>query len=160
MCHINRTNIRSINIIIVTHSPFILSDLPETNILFLDKSEEYTNEKTSTTLGANIYDLLKNGFFLEYAIGDLIQMKLREILDLYYEDDMNKQQRIFVEKKDHIKFTIDHLGEEYIRSNFNQIYKQLEQRILHKSQEEQIRDEIRYHEEQINSLKDKLEKKK
>lgn len=146
MCHINRTNIRSINIIIVTHSPFILSDLPETNILFLDKSEEYTNEKTSTTLGANIYDLLKNGFFLEYAIGDLIQMKLREILDLYYEDDMNKQQRIFVEKKDHIKFTIDHLGEEYIRSNFNQIYKQLEQRILHKSQEEQIRDEIRYHE--------------
>lgn len=87
-------------------------------------------------------------------------MKLREILDLYYEDDMNKQQRIFVEKKDHIKFTIDHLGEEYIRSNFNQIYKQLEQRILHKSQEEQIRDEIRYHEEQINSLKDKLEKKK
>lgn len=160
MCHINRTNIRSINIIIVTHSPFILSDLPETNILFLDKSEEYTNEKTNTTLGANIYDLLKNGFFLEYAIGDLIQMKLREILDLYYEDDINKQQRIFVEKKDHIKFTINHLGEEYIRSNFNQIYKQLEQRILHKSQEEQIRDEIRYYEEQINSLKDKLEKKK
>lgn len=160
MCHINRTNIRSINIIIVTHSPFILSDLPDTNILFLDKNQEYTNKKQGTTLGANIYELLKNGFFLEYAIGDFIQMKLREILDLYYEDDIDKQQRIFLEKKDSIKFTIDHLGEEYIRNNFNQIYIQLEQRIYHKSQEEQIMDKIRYHEEQINSLKDKLEKKK
>ena len=160
MCHINRTNIRSINIIIVTHSPFILSDLPETNILFLDKNQKYTNKKQGATLGANIYELLKNGFFLEYAIGDFIQMKLREILDLYYEENIDKQQRIFLEKKDSIKFTIDHLGEEYIRNNFNQIYIQLEQRIYHKSQEEQIMDKIRYHEEQINSLKDKLEKKK
>ncbi len=97
---------------------------------------------------------------MEYAIGDFIQMKLREILDLYYEENIDKQQRIFLEKKDSIKFTIDHLGEEYIRNNFNQIYIQLEQRIYHKSQEEQIMDKIRYHEEQINSLKDKLEKKK
>lgn len=34
-CHINNTKIRSVNIIIVTHSPFVLSDVPKNRILYL-----------------------------------------------------------------------------------------------------------------------------
>ena len=65
MCNINRTNIRSINVMIITHSPFILSDLPDTSILFLRKDEDKKEDVPQKTLGANIYDLLKSGFFLD-----------------------------------------------------------------------------------------------
>lgn len=126
MCNINRTNIRSINIIIITHSPFILSDIPDTNILFLKKGDEPAEDVPQKTLGANIYDLLKSGFFLDYAIGDMIQMKLNEIMKVYYELEGDKQRAAFLEKRDEFKFTIDHLGEEYLYRNFLHLYEELE----------------------------------
>lgn len=130
LCHINRTNIRSINIIIITHSPFILSDLPDTNILFLHKGDEEEEEVPQKTLGANIYDLLKSGFFLDYAIGDLVQQKLQDIMIVYYEEDEKKQREVFLKRKDEFRFTIEHLGEEYLQRNFLQIYEELEQKVL------------------------------
>lgn len=127
MCNINRTNIRSINIIIITHSPFILSDIPETNILFLRKGDKAQDDVPQKTLGANIYDLLKSGFFLDYAIGDMVQKKLQDIMNVYYKMEGEKQREAFLEKKDEFKFTIDHLGEEYLQRNFLHIYEELEQ---------------------------------
>ena len=34
-CHINASKIRSVNLIIATHSPFVLSDIPKSRILYL-----------------------------------------------------------------------------------------------------------------------------
>lgn len=55
--------ITDINIIFVTHSPFILSDIPKCNVLFL-KDGRIDNTMQTNTFGANIHNLLKNGFFL------------------------------------------------------------------------------------------------
>jgi predicted ATP-binding protein involved in virulence len=72
-------NIKGIQIIIATHSPFILSDIHKNNILFLEKldngSVEIANKEKMRTWGANIHDILKHSFFLregsmgEYARG-------------------------------------------------------------------------------------------
>lgn len=76
---LNLDRIRSIQVIIATHSPFILSDIQKDNILYLRDGQDYrqvmTEEETVrfqqfNTFGANYYDLLRNGFFLEdNAIG-------------------------------------------------------------------------------------------
>lgn len=156
-CHINRTNIRSINIIIITHSPFILSDIPETNILFLHKGDEADAEEPQKTLGANVYDLLKNGFFLDYAIGDLVQSKLQEILSLFYETDKNKQRKLFLERRKEMWYTISHLGEDYLKKSFENIYKQLEYLFEGKDKNEMIEEKIRYHQEEVERLSKQLE---
>lgn len=159
MCNINRTNIRSINIIIITHSPFILSDLPKSNILFLRKSEEDKDDVGKETLGANIYDLLKSGFFLEYAIGDLVQKKLQDILNVYYENDSEKRKEKFMRKKDEYKYTIGHLGEDYLKRSFQNLYDQMEYMYNPQYRRLLLVEQMRYHQEQARKLTEKLKEK-
>jgi predicted ATP-binding protein involved in virulence len=59
-------NIYGLNFCFVTHSPFILSDIPSENILFLKKREDKSTENvTLKTFGANIHELLMDGFFMQ-----------------------------------------------------------------------------------------------
>ena len=57
-------NIKSIHVQIVTHSPYVLSDIPRTNVLALKKDEEKPVAGLRT-FGANIHDMLKDSFFLQ-----------------------------------------------------------------------------------------------
>lgn len=157
MCNINRTNIRSINIMIITHSPFILSDLPETNILFLRKGDDEKEDVPQKTLGANIYDLLKSGFFLDYAIGDVAQRKLQEIIDVYYNLEGDAQKDAFKKRKKEFKFTIEHLGEDYLRRNFMHMYEELERKTVGVSRKEQLAARINSLQEEMDSLKAEME---
>lgn len=69
-------NINAINIILVTHSPFVLSDIPINNVLFL-KGGKPVRVMQENTFGANIHSLLQNGFFLEGApIGEFAKVKI------------------------------------------------------------------------------------
>ena len=71
--------ITDVNIIIVTHSPFILSDIPKCNVLFLKEGRTVT-EMQSNTFGANIHNLLKNGFFLPgLPMGEFARRKIDEM---------------------------------------------------------------------------------
>lgn len=70
----------SINILFLTHSPFILSDIPSSNILRLKDGEPQSSMKQ--TFASNIYDLLKDDFFLENGvIGEFAKEKIRAILE-------------------------------------------------------------------------------
>ena len=60
-------NITGLNILLVTHSPFILSDILKSNILYLDDKNISTN-KLHDTFGANIHTLLDNSFFMENGL--------------------------------------------------------------------------------------------
>lgn len=72
--------IEAINILFVTHSPFILSDIVRSNMLCL-KDGKVHNKFEKKTFGANIYDLLRNPFFLsDGTIGDFSQEVINRIL--------------------------------------------------------------------------------
>lgn len=64
LAQLNLKNILGLNICFVTHSPFVLSDIPKGNLLALEdgRSKERGNLKT---FGANIYDMLKESFFIK-----------------------------------------------------------------------------------------------
>ncbi|MBP7284264.1 MAG: AAA family ATPase [Leptospiraceae bacterium] len=100
---------KQIQIILTTHSPFLASDLPKENIIFLQKAESKTEEekkgnyeivngvkyengkcivvdglKKDKTFGANIHTLLSDSFFLEDGlIGEFAKGKINEIIDFY-----------------------------------------------------------------------------
>lgn len=81
---IRPTHIESINICFVTHSPFVLSDIPSRNILALKIEDEYVyaSSKQMSTFGANIHDMLKNSFFLEHGpIGAYADWVIRNIIN-------------------------------------------------------------------------------
>lgn len=75
-------NIDCINFILITHSPFILSDIPNSNILFLNEYGKSDNFASSIkTFGANIHDLLKHSFFLEEgSMGEFAKDKINETI--------------------------------------------------------------------------------
>jgi len=74
------------NIVFVTHSPFILSDIPNQNIMYLDKGNCLIgNKRPQKSFGANITDLLADSFFFgdddKALIGDFARGKIQEVID-------------------------------------------------------------------------------
>jgi len=107
--------IDGLNIMLITHSPFILSDIPHHNILFM-KSEEPDIQ----TLGANIHDLLANNFFLSNGfMGERVKhiiLQLMTYLDPkteVYPDGWTPQSA---------KSVINAIGEPLIRMRLEQLY--------------------------------------
>lgn len=71
-------NIKWINICIVTHSPFVLSDILACNVLALKKEADNT-EKISS-FAANIHEMLKLSFFLDKgSIGEFASWTITRI---------------------------------------------------------------------------------
>ncbi len=81
--------IENINIIFSTHSPFILSDIPSSNILRLKEGNPF-NEDKEQTFGANIHNLLANDFFLKDGfMGAFAKEKINDLIN-YLTFDQNK----------------------------------------------------------------------
>jgi predicted ATPase len=124
MCNISRSNIRSINIMIVTHSPFILSDIPESNVLYLGTKDGHL---PSHTFGANIYDLLQDSFFLESDIGELAYSKINELVELYNQEDSDKRRKQFENRYSEFEFVLNHLGEAYLKKTYEYMFQKLQE---------------------------------
>lgn len=155
LCNIDQRVIRSINIIIVTHSPFLLSDIPETNILFLGDEEQEANQKT---FGANIYDLLKSGFFMESAIGGFAEQKLNDLMDIYYSKDTEKQKKEFNAKYDELKFTAEHVADAYLSKSFLFMFHEMEHKFKPDNSNSRMEEELRNMEAKIEILRKNLKK--
>ena len=70
-----------VQLILTTHSPFVLSDIPKDNVVFLDRdingNTVISSLENENTFGANIHDLLANNFFLQDGlIGDFAKTKI------------------------------------------------------------------------------------
>ena len=73
---------RKYQFIIATHSPFVLSDIVEDQIVFINQDEKKSNEHN--TFGANIYDIFEKGFFLENSIGKCSENYIHELSNTLY----------------------------------------------------------------------------
>ena len=84
-------NIKAINIILVTHSPFVLSDIPKNNVLFL-KEGRPIRIMQENTFGANIHALLQNGFFLEGApMGEFAKVKINHMFERLHKGEYGEE---------------------------------------------------------------------
>jgi predicted ATPase len=119
---INNLKLKDLNIIITSHSPFILSDIPKENVIFLEKYKENDEEVKNKnqivgncknvskdiklkTFGANIHTLLSDGFFMSDGLmGEFAKGKINEIKDFYNKNkDLKNEDSNFESKKDEFK---------------------------------------------------------
>jgi predicted ATP-binding protein involved in virulence len=119
--------LNGINICFLTHSPFILSDIPASNIMFLEipKNGNKTiqlNIKIST-FGANIHELLADGFFMTPTIGEFSSRKIIELAN--WLESFNSNDEIEFEKERRTrenKNTIALIGESLIKDRMMELY--------------------------------------
>lgn len=83
------SNIKSLHFIVITHSPFILSDIPKSNVLFL-KNALPDFEMQENTFASNIHFILRNGFFMEDGtMGVFAKNKVNDLFRKLHENDLN-----------------------------------------------------------------------
>jgi len=90
---IDRRKIRSINIIIATHSPFVLTDiLTEHTLYLMEGKRQIVKEQT---FGGNYYDMLRTSFFFDKtAIGDISAKAVRKWIKEKNETGQKPEQEI------------------------------------------------------------------
>lgn len=119
--HDKYTNLK-FQIIITTHSPFLLSDLPAENIAILEKNTEtglsnINDDVKGRTFASNIESLLRSNFFLDSTMGEFARQKLNYIIkqlndDTCYDDEqMCSMDRI-----------IQSIGEPYIQTKLKEMF--------------------------------------
>lgn len=139
MSKLNTKNIKGLNIIFITHSPFILSDIPKQNILYLKNEETEINKKkvflatpqdykTMSSFGANITDLLADSFFIEDGlIGDFAKSKINNVLN-----DLLSKKKVTKKRQSEIKKIINIIDEPIIKMKLEDLYKEKFSEILDK----------------------------
>ena len=113
-------NIKGINILFSTHSPFILSDIPHQNILKLEEGESIEYDLSNKTFGSNIHELLATDFYLNKGfMGEFAKNKIQSLikfLDKNTKTENKEWNQIKVEK------FIDIIGEPILRDGLKRLY--------------------------------------
>ena len=113
-------SIKNVNILISSHSPFVLSDIPKSNVLFM-KDGCPQPKMQENTFGANINGLLKNGFFLPtLPIGEFAYQKINKMFEKLHEGVFNKDELL------KLRNDIMQVGEPYLRGQLLKLYKDYE----------------------------------
>lgn len=75
---------KNIQLILAGHSPFIVSDLPKENIVFLENNVQISPFEKLQTFGSNIHTLLTDSFFMNDGLmGEFAKGKIEEIKNFY-----------------------------------------------------------------------------
>ena len=152
----NLENISSINITLVTHSPFMLSDIPKSNILALIKGN-VKPEIEFNTLGSNIYDLLKNQFFMESTIGAQTENNINSFLHFYNEAKKDSNFKFNKEDKVFFETLINSIGETYLHSRLHDMLLQLERLSYNDRRIKDYEYKIDLYKNKITELENKIE---
>lgn len=120
-------NLLGLNILFITHSPFVLSDIPKGNILFLEKKKKDRYAEPVkieiNTFAANIHELLAGGFFMDHTKGAIASQKIEELVEFHSDvknaiGDKEKLKALklcYSEKQTYYSRMVSCIGEEYLR---------------------------------------------
>lgn len=124
---------KDFQVILTTHSPFILSDFPNGHTLFLSESAQddkfivvVENKEDKKYFSGELYDLLKDNFFWDSDrkksgnkyVGTHSQevlLKIRKTLATYISEDKDSE---FIEQKEEIEKVVDSIADFLIDDQF------------------------------------------
>ncbi|MBV4420175.1 AAA family ATPase [Clostridium tyrobutyricum] len=119
------TSIKEIQVILTSNSPFIASDIPTRNIIFITKENQNCKvmnglEENIYTFGANIHTLLSDSFFIrDGLIGSFVKQKINNLIKSLINDSDEDLQR----KSKEINYMIAMIGEPIIRNKLQKIFR-------------------------------------
>lgn len=140
-----------ISIWIVTHSPFILSDIPQRCILYLKDGYQESGSGFVNPFGANINDILKQSFFLEHGfMGEFVRCSAVSLchylgakLDAFR--DIPSMYKNITWTAEKASVFIEEIGEPILRSQLMRVFKE--------SEIVSTQDKIKILEKEIENLK-------
>lgn len=140
-----------LQIMIATHSPIMLSDIPKDNVLYLqdNKITSHLNlEKNIRTFGNNIHTLFLNSFFLkdEGTMGTFAEKKINHILNLLCSDEN------ICDDDEVILKTINFVGDELIRNKLLEMYEKKQRKSVFSKKSDLVVD-VSTIDDTINALK-------
>lgn len=126
---------RTCQLLISTHSPFFLSDVVSANILRLDIDSQTGRgisvpDTQTCYFGANIHDIIADGFFLESTIGEYARsylLKLQEELKTALTEPSSAMTRDWLASR---KMIVDQIGDEIIRGIFQLLMTELNSKLF------------------------------
>ena len=128
--------------IVTSHSPFILSDIPKQNIIFLKDGKQVDAMEKKQTFGANIHTLLADGFFMDGGLmGEFAKSKIEEVIK--YLNDKNLE----IKSKEEAQKIINIIGEPILK---NQLQKMLDSKNL--SEVDKIKQDIKALQNRLEEL--------
>ncbi len=104
---------KNVQIVLTTHSPLVLSDVPSNNIIYISKNDDLSKKVQKRldiqTFGSNIFDLYNDSFYFNgnVLIGDFA----KSFIDNLYEDITKHK----IENKNEIINKINIIGEKVIK---------------------------------------------
>lgn len=120
---------RKIQLILTSNTPYLASDLPKSNILFLRKNKGIKEDGVQDqialnpdndrkeTFASNIHTLLSNSFYLENGlIGSFAEMKINEVINFI------KSKKRDGSKFDSMKKVIEIIGEPVIKNRLKELW--------------------------------------
>lgn len=120
---------KKVQLFLTSHSPFLVSDLPNENIILLERIEnkygqgfcEVTRTTINNTFGANIYDLYADSFFLKSGfIGEFAKNKIDDLFS-FLNNDMNNKYTGDLNDDTALKL-IKIIGEPFVKTDLLQLY--------------------------------------
>ena len=148
--NVELNNIHGVNITLITHSPFVLSDIPESNILFLNKKGQ--SNPFGHTFGANIHAMLNNSFMLDSTIGEYARKSIKKLVDIYHMANSISRKNQFLSHQQAFAYLSEHIGDEYLSKTVKRMYNDMMTEYL---SGKEIEAEILWHEMKIKELKEK-----
>ena len=119
---INQCKDRKVQIVLTSHSPFIVTDILPENVYAIDNMNGYRKiRRNQDTFATNIYYLLMDSFMLENTFGEYSYKQLKHIMDI-----LNSNDHIENEQLEWIKKVIDRIGEKAVKNKMLQLYKKRE----------------------------------
>lgn len=119
---INKCKNRDVEIVLTSHSPFIVTDILPENVYAIDNMDGRRRiRRNQATFFTNIYYLLMDSFMLENTFGEYSYKQLKHIMEL-----LNSNDNIEKEQLEWIRKVIDRIGEKTVKNKMLQLYKKKE----------------------------------
>ena len=142
---------KSLHFLITSHSPFILSDLPKENVIFLENGKQV--DVDINPFGANIHTLLSHGFFMKDGLmGEFAKSKIDDVIK-YLNND--KKNTITTDKD--AQNIINIIGEPIIKRELQRMLKN-KMELSNKTEIDTIKDKIKLLTERLEKLELKDDK--
>lgn len=148
--NVELNNILGINITLITHSPFVLSDIPEKNILFLSKKGQ--GNPFGHTFGANIHAMLNNSFMLDSTIGEYAKKRIEKLVRIYHLEDSAQRRNAFLSHQQEFAYLSEHIGDEYLNKTVKRMFNEMMMEYLPQTG---IAEQIKWYELKIKELKER-----
>ena len=106
---------KGMQLLLSSHSPFILSDLPKENVIFLEKGKQL--DVNINPFGANIHTLLSHGFFMKDGLmGEFAKEKINKAITL-----LNKSRRLSRTSLKYCENIISIIGEPILKATLEKM---------------------------------------